>query len=187
MPGCRSVPELRRLLGVCVLLLAIPAWAANFQIIHAETRLDNGVYLVDADIRFELSEASLEALNNSVPLTLQLTLQVRRERDWLWNETVASLQQRFRLQYHSLAQQYVVTNLNSNELHSFPTYAAAIEFMGRLRAFPLLDSSLLDTDTRYQVRIRAELDIQSLPAPLRPLAYLSNAWWQSSDWYTWPL
>lgn len=187
MLGCKSVVELRRWLTACILLMAVPVWAASFEIIGAQTRLDNGVYLVDADIRFELSGDSLEALNNSVPLTLQLTLQVRRERDWLWNKTVANLHQRFRLQYHSLAQQYVVTNLNSNELHSFPTYDAAIDFMGRLRAFPLLDRSLLDADTGYQVRIRAELDIRALPSPLRPLAYLSNAWRLSSDWYAWSL
>lgn len=188
MLGCATNPVWARLLALYLLVVAPSAvWATNFQVLHAETRLHNGVYLVDADIDFELSAASREALENSVPLTVQLTLQVRKQRDWLWNQTVANLQQRYRLQYQSLAQQYVVTNLNSHQLHSFPTYAAAIEYMGRLRAFPLLDQTLLDADTRYEVRLRAELDISSLPAPLRPVAYISDAWRLRSNWYNWSL
>ena len=176
------------LLALCLLVVAPSAgWATNFQVLDAETRLHHGVYLVDADIDFKLSAASREALENSVPLTMQLTLQVRKQRNWLWDQTVANLEQRYQLQYQSLAQQYVVTNLNSHQLHSFPTYAAAIEYMGRLRAFPLLDQTLLDADTRYEVRLRAELDISSLPAPLRPVAYVSNAWRLRSDWYRWTL
>lgn len=176
-----------RLWLIGMMLMVEPVWAASFEILQAETQLHAGVYLVNADIQFELSADSREALDNSVPLTVQLTFQVRRQRDWLWNQTIASLQQRYQLQYHSLAQQYVVTNLNSHQLHSFPNYAAAMEHLGRLRAFPLLDQTLLDPDTRYQVRLRAELDIHSLPAPLRPLAYVSRAWRMRSHWYYWML
>ncbi len=189
MHGCVNVANwpLLPLWLLGMLLLTQPVWAANFQILHAETQLHEGVYLVNADMHFELSADSREALDNSVPLTVQLTFQVRRQRDWLWDQVIASVQQRYQLQYHSLAQQYVVTNLNSHQRHSFPTYAAAMEYIGRLRGFPLLDQTLLDADTRYQVRLRAELDIHSLPAPLRPLAYVSRAWRLRSHWYSWML
>jgi hypothetical protein len=181
---CVVQPCLWMLLGLLILL---PVRADEFQITNAATRLEGGVYLLDADIRYRLSDTVREALASSVPLTFVLRMQVRRERRWLWDITVATLEQRFRLQYHALAQQYVVTNLNNDALQSFPTLAAATEFMGQIGDFALLDRSLLESGQRYQVWLRAELDIEALPAPLRPVAYLSAQWRLSSEWATWPL
>lgn len=196
MPGCAkasdpaapAVPDrFWRALLLAALLLGSPVRAAEFRISNADTRLVQDVYLLDADIRYELSPAVLKALHNSVPLTFALRMEVQRQRRWLWDDTVANLEQRFRLQYHALARQYVVTNLNNDALQSFPTRNAATEFMGRIRGFPLIDRSLLSPDEHYTVWLQAELDIDSLPAPLQPVAYLSSDWRLSSEWVTWPL
>ncbi|MDX1605583.1 MAG: DUF4390 domain-containing protein [Candidatus Competibacterales bacterium] len=175
------------MLATALLVLATPDSAQAFRILGVSTQLQEGVYRLDADIRYDLSEPVQDALANSVPLIIEVTLQVRRERDWLWNETIAELTQRYQFQYHALARQYVVTNLNSDAISSFPTREAAMEFMGRLRDFPLIDRSLLESDESYQVRLKVDLAIESLPAPLRPIAYLSSDWWLGSDWYAWPL
>ncbi|MEZ5589653.1 MAG: DUF4390 domain-containing protein [Gammaproteobacteria bacterium] len=170
-----------------LLLISPPAWTAGFNIIRATTRLEQAVYVLDADIAYDLSPAVADALNNSVPLTIQLDMQIQRNRPMLWDETVAALQQRFRITYHALAQQYVVANLNSDQQYSFPPVKPPSEFVGRIRDFPLLDRSLLQPDQRYMISLRAELDIEALPAPYAPQAYLSTAWRLTSDWYTWPL
>ena len=39
----------------------------------------------------------------------------------------------------------------------------------------------------YTLAIRAKLDIEALPAPLRPVAYVSPSWRMSSGWYEWNL
>ena len=80
-----------------------------------------------------------------------------------------------------------MNNLNSGERRGFPTRTAALRFMGRISDFPLLDRSLLLEDERYEGALRARLDLETLPAPLRLFAYLSEDWRLSSDWYTWPL
>jgi len=187
--GLRWPVSLRLVYAVLLGLLLItpPAWTAGFKITRASTRLEQALYVLDADIRYELSASVAEALNNSVPLTIQLDMQVHRDRGLLWDETVAALQQRFRITHHALAEQYVVANLNSDQLYSFPTREAAFNFIGRIRDFPLLDRSLLQAGQRYLVSLRVELDIEALPAPLRPQAYLSGDWRLSSNWYTWPL
>lgn len=190
LANARLVDPRRSLAPWLVLaLLCVPALgrAAEFKILHASVHLAQGVYLVDADIRYGLTKPVEKALRNSVPLTFVTTMEVRRPWFWLWDKTVASLQQRFRLQYHALAQQYVVTNLNNDALHSFPTLDAALDFMGKLRGFPLLDRSLLDPTEHYRLWLQTALDIEALPAPLRPVAYLSGAWRLSSDWYSCPL
>lgn len=188
MPGSINRTDMPMRTGYLLIVLLIfcmsVVWAVGLRIQNVDTRLSNGVYLLDANIDYQLSQTVEEALSNSVPLTFIVEMNVHRARSMLWDETIHNLQQRFRLTYHALARQYVVKNLNSNQLHSFPTQAAAIEFIGRIRDFPLLDSSLLDSSKRYLVSVRAELDIESLPTPLRLIAYVSGDWRLSSDWFT---
>jgi hypothetical protein len=178
------------LLGVLLsggLLLGTLAWAAGFKVLNASTRLEQGVYLLDARLVYRFNQGPLDALQNGVPLTIELELQVFRGREWLWDEAVARLRQRYRLEYHALSRQYVVANLNSGELNSFPDLAAATDFCGRIHDFPLLDASLLRAGASYYGRLRASLDLQALPVPLQAIAYLSADWWLVSEWHTWRL
>ncbi len=163
------------------------AWAADFAVVSATSRLEGGVYLLDARIDYDLTPATLEALRNGLPLIVGLEMEVWRQRDWMWDADVATVQQRFRFTYHALARQYVIINQNNGEVRSFPTRTTATDFLGQINDFPLLDASLLDPRENYYGRLRATLDIEALPAPLRPLAYLSGDWQLTSEWYTWPL
>ena len=52
---------------------------------------------------------------------------------------------------------------------------------------PLLDASLLEDDREYRLRLRAFLDQEKFPGPLRLLAFWRRDWSLASDWYTWPL
>jgi hypothetical protein len=51
----------------------------------------------------------------------------------------------------------------------------------------LFDGASLDSDAAYRGRLRARLDIEALPSPLRPLAYVSPSWHSTGEWYEWPL
>ena len=175
------------LLALLVLLRATDVQAAGFDVIEASTRLGDGVYRLNAQIEYSFSEPALDALQNGVPLTIELLMEVRRRRSWVWDETVYSLVQRFRLEYHALSRQYLVHNLNSGERRNFSTRPAALRFMGRIHEFPLLDRSLLAPDRRYEGALRAQLALDTLPTPLRLFAYLSEDWQLTSEWYTWPL
>ncbi len=169
-------------------LLAAPPAVADegaFVVQRADTRLDGGVYRLDASIDYRFSSAVLEALQNGVPVTIEIQIEVTRSR-WYWlNEDVAELSQFYLLQFHALSRQYLLTSLNSGAQRSFSSLYSALEVMGRIRDLPILDKKLLKPDTQYAVRLRARLDIESLPSPLRPLAYLSDQWRLVSDWYEW--
>ena len=67
------------------------------------------------------------------------------------------------------------------------TYKVGIVGLGKIRNFPLLDEHLIGDKGHRYVRLRALLDIESLPSPMRPLAYLSSLWRLKSDWYEWPI
>lgn len=177
----------RKLLALLALLLAMPLHASDFFITGINTRLQENVYLLDAHVDYRFSEEALEALDNGVPLTFQLSIEIERKRKWWLDAEVANLQQRYRLQFHPLSHQYLLQNLNSGAFYAFQSLSAALDAMGTLHDFPLLDVQLIEKDEKYEVLLHAELDIESLPSPLRPLAYISPAWRLNSDWYTWSL
>ena len=190
MPCSITVKRLlafRMLVLLFGLLWAVSGRATSFEVSSATTELENGVYRLRAQIEYRLSNATLDALQNGVPLTVEIEMEVRRRRPWLWDEIVYALAQRFQIEYHTLSRQYLVSNLNSGERRGFPTCTAALRFMGRISDFPLLDRSLLLGDERYEGALRARLDLETLPAPLRLFAYLSDDWRLSSNWYTWSL
>lgn len=177
---------LKRWLSALLLTLVplSPAAASpGFVVVDAQTRLVEGVYLLDADVEYRFSPDALEALDNGVPLTLVLDIEVERKRPWWWYDAeVATLEQRFEIHYHALSDQYLLRNLNSGALYAFPTLASTLDSVGTIEALPLLDANLTEPDATYEVALRARLDIEALPLPLRPLAYVTPAWRLSSDW-----
>lgn len=158
-----------------------------FTVQEASTTLVGDVYLLNARIEYTFTPRVLEALENGVPLTIELDIEVLHPRQWLWDEEFATVKQYYRLQYHALTQQYLVNNLNGDIQYNFPTRQAALAALGDVSDFPLLDSRLLLPQEKYTARLRAQLDIEALPTPLRLMAYFSSEWHLASAWYTWPL
>lgn len=179
-----------RLLALCLALLALPAqgeeaFTAPIEILDGEITLRDNIYYLSAHIDYPLNDAVLEALESGVPLTFELQIELDRPRSWLWNADIASLSQRYRIRYHALSDRYVVTNLNSGETRSFIDQSAALADLGRVEELPLIDAPLLQAGQTYEVWLRAQLDLESLPRPLQTVAYLSPEWRLVSEWKVW--
>ncbi len=175
----------RRLLCVLALgLCAAASHASGFEVRAAATKLQDESYQLTARIDYQLSTEMLDALNSGVPLTLRLEIEVQRLRRWWANETVKKLEQRHQLTYHAFSDQYLLRNLNSGTLTIYHTLNLALAALGALDDFPLLEADLIAPGEEYQVQLRTALDIEALPAPLRPVAYVTPAWRLSSAWYT---
>ena len=173
--------------SVVVILGLKSAQANEFSFRNAQFRVINGVINMDADVDLPLTEAAREALSNGVTLTVVIESEVRAQRALLWDESIANIRAIFAIEYHALSDQYVLRNVNLGLTQSYTNLGALRAELGRIRAFPLIGVSRLAADQDHSVRIQARLDIESLPAPLRPLAYLSTRWRVSSDWYEWAL
>lgn len=170
-------------------LVAPPTALADtgFSVESAETRLVEGVYRLDARVRIDLSRSVRRALDSGVPITLVFQIRVLRPRDYLWDAQVASLSQRFRIEYHALSKRFVLTNLNTGAGQAFRSLEDALEALQRLQDFPLIDASLLPPGPRYIGELAVLLDSESLPAPLRLQTWVNDAWRLSSTAYRWPL
>ena len=172
---------------LCALLWLSPALQAEgFHIGEMKVRLQDQLYLLDANIYFDFTGDAAAALVNGVPLTIQITIHIERPRRWWWNNRLVTLEQRLSLQYHALSEQYLVQNLNSGARYAFHSPQAAMHALGWMRDFPLLDAQLLEQGEEHLLRMQAQLDIESLPSPLRPIAYISASWRRNkSGWYQW--
>lgn len=158
-----------------------------FEVRSASTELVDGVHLLDARLQLVLSSEALEALNNGVPLTIALQVQLLRQRRFYLDALDAELEVRFELEYRPLSQRYMVRNLNSGDQDSFATLYSALNNLGRITALPIVDEALLVQNRDYRVRVRAMLQTQQYPAPLRLLFFWRSQWQLQSAWYEWTL
>ncbi len=163
------------------------SFAQGFKILSAETKLKDHVYHLEANMDLQFSVDALEALRSGVPLIVLVNIEVEKDRSWWWDKTIAELEQGYLLLYHALSEKYIIHNLNSGAQQNFISLNAAINSLSTIHNLPLIDKNLLDDDDDYYVRIRTYLDIESLPAPMRPIAYISSQWQLESDWFSWPL
>jgi len=168
-------------------LLATPVSARETTISNTRTLLVDGVYRLGAHVDFDFNETLYDALHNGVPLLIELQVEVLQERSWIWPGLVAGLRQRFELQYHALSRYYLVRNFSSDAQYSFRTMNDALEYIGNVYDLPLIDAKLLEPKQRYVVRMRASIDVEALPTPVRLWAYLGSAWSLKGNWKQWPL
>ena len=159
----------------------------RFEVRAANVELDGGVYYLNAWIEYRLSSEARDALQSGVPLRLRLDVQLITNRRFWFDAEDAELRQLYELEYHALSERYIVENLNSGDQASFGSLFAALDFLGRVEHLPVIDAALLDHGREYDIRLRAALDVEKLPGPLRLLAFWRHDYSLASDWFKWRL
>ncbi|MBN2886638.1 MAG: DUF4390 domain-containing protein [Chromatiaceae bacterium] len=178
------------LTGLSLLLFCIGPAAADhdFEVRRVETQLGaDGRYRLDAHIDYDFSPEALEALEHGVPLTVLVHLQVRRAGAWIWEDSLLDTQLRRTIRYKPLSERYEVSRLAERTERSFVSREAALRALGQIEDLDLFPAERLDAALDYEVQLKTELDIEELPLPLRPMAYLKPSWKLSSGWTKWPL
>lgn len=170
---------------LCLPLMAEDKPESGFYIQDGQVVQKDDVYVLNVQIDHIFSDAALEALENGVPLVVDLHVQVRRNRAWIWEEDIVDMHLMRQLRYLPLSSGYEVIDINSRSKRSFASKLAAIEALGELSDYAVVATKQLEPGEEYRVELRSSLDIESLPVPLRPTAYMSSAWKLSSDWKEW--
>ncbi len=159
----------------------------EFQVSSAKSYIVKERILIDANMNMKFSEEVAEALENSIPLTIKVEVQVLRKR-FLWRDIVVKESlQLFELRYHPLTDIHVVVNTATEERYSFHSRQDAMAVLGTIRGADLMDKKRLTKNNQYHIRIRTSLDISRLPLALRQIASLSSSWHLESPWFMWPI
>lgn len=180
----------RRYLGSILLLVLLSGQCVAAGLDFSEVTItlgeDNRIFL-DAQIHYELNETTAEALENGVPLTFETHVQMRAVDAWVWERDVSEYRLRSVLRYRPLSALYEVRTPGMDNKQVFATRQAALRYMGRIRDLAIVERDRLNLNKEYQVRLEAFLDVEALPLPLRPRAYLSSDWSLKAEPWEWQL
>ena len=142
--------------------------------------------VLTGNIDLSLSPQVEEALAKGIPLDVVIEIRLYRYRRFLWDKQVAAWTLHRSIQYHALSGQYLVSadEPGSETRESLLTQQEALKSLGSLNDLKLALADIAPDDN-YSIDVRASLDIEALPTPLRPVAYTSFAWHLNSGWTKW--
>jgi len=173
----------------------------KFEALEGGDELVDGIYRVNGKIYLRLPTDAAMTLKSTVPLTIRVEVQFLNRLWFWWDNAEFERIVRYRLSYYALADRYIVEveppegddadavwgTTDSYERQTFPTLGAALEHIGLIESLPVVEATELDRNLRYDVRIRAVLDQDGLPGPIRWLAFWRPEWSISSEWLSWRL
>jgi Domain of unknown function (DUF4390) len=145
------------------------------------------VLQLNARLSLVLPMGARAAIHDGSAMTFDLQFELRRGRSFWRDEVVAALTQHYVLNYHALSERYILRNLNSGEQTTFSSLDTALQQLSTLSALPILDRDLLEVGKTYQARLRAEIDVHTLPDSIRWMLFWTDNWKQTSEWHLWPL
>ena len=158
----------------------------EFKLEDAHSWRAEGSDYLNAQFSIDLSSGAEKAVQNGIPLVFELQVQVVETHTWWWDSVEIEFTERRLLQYHALSQSYQVINLNDETQGNYSRLDEALRVAGAIENL-LLSDHALDQGPNYSLRIRGSLDVESLPTPVRLIAYVSSGWDMVSKWYKWPL
>jgi len=162
-------------------LVGCGATEAQFVVERVDARRDEQGIRVDVDLDLSLTDATEKALAHGVPLIIVHDITLRRN-GWFWDRSARAASERHRLRYSALSGQYVLDR-DGAALDTFRSVNDALERISSAAAH----FDVPGGDAGYSVAVRSRIDINELPAPLRPTALFSPQWQLSSDWSQWPV
>ena len=181
----------RKFIHIYVLLLIFLlspnsiAGTYSINIDSAGGEIIENMYNVNANITYQLGTENRDALEHGIPLEFDIDFRIKKYRPWIWDQTLITRTITYRLEHQPLSGDFLVTRLNDGDLEQFQNLEDVLEYIGKIKNFPLIDSAILETSGTFYAQVKIHLKIEALPAPLRPLAYISSEWRLSSPWQTW--
>jgi len=178
-----------------LLLIALLALAYSNSFASEKTRISiktaslvstGQIHLLNAEVKYGLTRETIQALYNGITLTFNVDLSVIEGRPWLWNKHIKTTTLRYQIKYHTLAETYQISDKTNNVHLNFSTLSAALSSLGRLKDIPI-NSIKTPNDSTIIASLKAYLNIEALPLPMRPLAYINSGWYLRSNTFLWPL
>jgi len=159
--------------------------SAAFVVQKASPSFRDGKLYVNADMDLSLSDRVEEALGKGIPIYILIELRLKRPRKILWDEKIGEWSITRKVSYHALTSQYLVSSTGEAQVESYTSLSQALRGAGSLVDHEFRMNHFPGKNEKYLLELRVSLNIESLPAPLRPVAYTSRAWHLNSGWTKW--
>ncbi|MEY4767537.1 MAG: hypothetical protein RL637_176 [Pseudomonadota bacterium] len=156
--------------------------SADILIKNADLNLQGDWYVLNANIDYQLTATAKAAIENSIPLFWRLQIQLAQLR-LLNNRLIVDSEYRYRIRYHALLNSYSVKNETLGQIKKYASLTEALESLSHIRELKIIPKQQIRANKYYRCQIRLVFEVQALPPPLTPLAYLQSEWRLSSDWF----
>ena len=179
--------RIKQFIFLCLMTLSLFSTSASAEGIKIKSfeleKVDND-WLLNATFQIELSNGLEDAVQKGVVLYFQTEFDLTRSR-WYWfDERPAIAQRQTRLSYQPLTQQYRIAS--EGFTFSARTIAEALQAVGSIGGWRVIDSNQLDAGKSYTASLRMTLDLSKLPKPFQVNALNNRDWNVSSDWLRFP-
>lgn len=176
-----------------LLLLLTTVWSSTafsrgFSIDQIHAIQDEQAIQVNGKLTLKLTDEVRKALSKSIPLQLSMEFVLHRVRNYIWDKEVAIWTVPIAISYKPVSDEYVVSRPDLlNQEETFDSQHEALERLGAFEDLSLPLPSPLVGKKQYILEARIKLELEQLPAMMRPLAYFSSSWHLNSKWTEWPL
>ncbi len=177
--------------AICGLLVSGSLQAREIAIRSIAATIEPGkpaVVHLHGETALELPGKVETALDNGITLDFEYEVILKRPRRFIWDPARFRWLYRRQLSFFALSSKYVVNTGQDNSAMVFANLHAALQYLNRLDTIRLaLPEDTPDVNDHHYIEFQMRLDIESLPLPMRPLAYISSSWRLSTDWVEVPL
>jgi len=147
----------------------------------------NNVYLVSAQIDYQLSPYLEQALLNGIVLNSSTRMVLVKPGNWWWNQAEVLSTLNYQLKYHALSQHFLLTRSDTNENWNFRSLMAALRKMGSVvnHRLPALPNTIREGGR--SIYLSSALSPATLRLPLKIQSIFSSQYSMSSEVIQWPL
>ena len=141
--------------------------------------------LVFFDIQGCFTREMEEAILNGIPTTFTIIIRLYKTRTLWFDGSISSLRLEHTIKYDSLKNEFRVTRSeDNNKALLFKEFDAAKEVMADISNIEVVPLKQLQKDSKYQLRVKAELEKVRLPLYLHYVLFFVTLWDFETDWYT---
>ena len=124
------------------------------------------------------------AISSGIKTTFHFYVELSEVRNLWWNKEIASVRIDHHIQYDTLKKVYVVDLPDRNKSMTFEDIESAGRAMSEIVGLEVIALEGLKRGTRYQIRMKAELDRITLPLYMHYVLFFVSLWDYETDWHS---
>lgn len=141
--------------------------------------------LLFGELRNSMNDDMVEGLHSGIPIRFSFFVELEKSRSNWFNEELASLSFSHTLIYDTLKESYVVQTEESARYRStVPSLPEARDLLNEINGVKIVELDRLVPETKYRMRIKADLHKKTLPLSLHTIIPFISWWNLKTDWYT---
>lgn len=145
-------------------------------------------YVLNAEAEIAFGVALEQAAMKGFDLHFIIAFELYRQRDYWFNEDIASVEQRVTLRYHALSRQYLVIRdegKKTSQQKAFSSLIEAEEELAFISDLPVFSVNSVEKDVVYKAKLSMRLDRTKLPKAFQVNAINVNDGKMSSQEFEW--